>query len=254
MILCFSGTGNSKFVADALSEKISDKVISINDILKKNRKREFKSEKPFVIVAPVYAWQLPQIINEFIESSSFEGSDKIYFVATMGKDTGNTDKYCKKLCSKIGMIFMGFTGITMPDNYVFAVKMKSKEECEEILRNSLPAIEDTAEKILALEKIKLTDRSILRGLKSGMVNKMFNQYARNDNGFTVSDKCTLCSACVKLCPLNNIKIKNDKITFMHNCTNCYSCIHHCPTQALNIQGHTENNGRYVCPDYKTFEK
>lgn len=254
MILCFSGTGNSKFVADALSEKLSDKIVSINDILKKNKKREFSSEKPFIIVAPIYAWQLPQIVNEFIESASFSGTDKIYFVATMGKDTGKTDKYCKKLCKKINMNFMGFTGITMPDNYVFADAMKSKEENEERIRSSLAAIENTADLILAGEKIKRTDKSSLRGLKSGMVNKMFNQYARNDNGFVTSDKCTLCGTCVKLCPLNNIKIKNDKITFLHNCANCYSCIHHCPEQALDIQGHTENNGRYVCPDYKTFVK
>ena len=34
MILYFTGTGNSKFVADYLAEKLEDDVLSINKILK----------------------------------------------------------------------------------------------------------------------------------------------------------------------------------------------------------------------------
>lgn len=35
MILVFSGTGNSKYVADALADRIDDEVVSLNDIIKR---------------------------------------------------------------------------------------------------------------------------------------------------------------------------------------------------------------------------
>ena len=55
MILFFSGTGNSKFVAETIAADTGDERVSLNEVLKKGVKPAFHSEKPFVLVAPIYA-------------------------------------------------------------------------------------------------------------------------------------------------------------------------------------------------------
>ena len=59
MILYFSGTGNSRYVAEKISKITDDSVISINEILKSRNKDIIESEKPFVFVCPTYAWRIP---------------------------------------------------------------------------------------------------------------------------------------------------------------------------------------------------
>ena len=48
MILYFTGTGNSKFVADYLAEKLNDETLSLNNIIKAGGSLVCESEKPYV--------------------------------------------------------------------------------------------------------------------------------------------------------------------------------------------------------------
>lgn len=76
MILCFSGTGNSLYVARQLNVVIKDEIISINEYLKEDKEKIFNSNKPFIIVAPTHAWRMPRIIESFIKESNFNGNKK----------------------------------------------------------------------------------------------------------------------------------------------------------------------------------
>ena len=68
--------------------------------------------------------------------------------------------------------------------------------------------------------------------------------------YTVSEACNGCGKCVKLCPVNNIKMHLGKPQFSDNCMGCYGCIHKCPEKAINLGKRTEGKTRYVCIDYK----
>ena len=64
MIFYFSATGNSRFVAKVLADHCQDELVCLNDYLKNNSKGEFSSEKPYVLVAPVYAWKIPARVQD----------------------------------------------------------------------------------------------------------------------------------------------------------------------------------------------
>ena len=51
-----------------------------------------------------------------------------------------------------------------------------------------------------------------------------------------SKKCIGCGKCVKLCPMDNIKIENNKAVSLDKCTMCYRCINNCPTCAITLLG------------------
>ena len=48
------------------------------------------------------------------------------------------------------------------------------------------------------------------------------------------EKCTGCSACVDVCPVNAIKIKKDKAIVGDECVECGACINECPNEAIAL--------------------
>ena len=89
MILYFTGTGNSRHIARLISKEIDDEVISINELIKSGSNNEIKSDKPFVIIAPTYAWRIPMVVEKFIKNTKLSGNKKVYFILTCGADTGD---------------------------------------------------------------------------------------------------------------------------------------------------------------------
>lgn len=254
MIFYFTGTGNSKFVADFLGEALQDEIVSINDIVKYNKEMSFASSKSYIIVAPVYAWRLPNVVENFIHKAIFKGNNQLYFIGTMGSESGNCDRYCKKLCLNKGMEYMGFSGISMPNNYVISDVMLDKAEVNQKLKDALPSMNGIATSILQNKTIAKQDRTSCSALKSGIVNPLFRKFMISSNQYVVSDTCIGCSKCKELCVTNNIVMENGKPQFSNQCINCYACLHHCPKQAINIKGKTEKHGRYVCPEYIDWAK
>lgn len=248
MILCFTGTGNSLHVADGLAKHLGDQVVSLNNIIKCNLERKFVSDLPFIVVAPIYAWRLPRIIEELLPACTFEGSKKMYFVPTMGSQTGKADEYCAEICKEIGMEFMGLCGIPMPDNYVLMAKMPGEEEIMRKLAEAEVKINHIAQAIKNGIFITKTDKTPMAGFLSGPVNNMFIKMATSDKKYNVNSECIKCGLCEMVCPVNNIKLEDGKPVFTGNCIACYSCIHRCPKAAINIGNKTQNHGRYLCPE------
>ena len=67
-------------------------------------------------------------------------------------------------------------------------------------------------------------------------------------------KCTLCGSCVKLCPVDNVVMENNKITFKDKCVRCFACIQWCPTGAIEF-GRLKINEKvhYINPHIKMSE-
>lgn len=163
MILYFTSTGNSKFVAEILKLYLQDTAVSLNHIFKNNLKLEFYTETPYVIVCPIYAWRLPRKIETFLKKAHFNGSQSIYIVATMGDSYGLADQYCKKIFLKRKMDYKGFAGILMPDNYMVSNKMLSKNEAISKIQSNLPYLHEISKHILNRSELemKLSSKKML---------------------------------------------------------------------------------------------
>ena len=118
MILYFSGTGNSRFVARLIADTLGDEVVSINAYLKDGSERSFSSETPYVVVCPTYCYAIPTAVRDFLLSASFSGSADMYFVMTCGASIGGAPYLNDRLCRRIGMNHMGTEKLVMPDNYL----------------------------------------------------------------------------------------------------------------------------------------
>ena len=48
------------------------------------------------------------------------------------------------------------------------------------------------------------------------------------------EKCTGCGVCVDICPVEAIKIENDKAVISDECVDCGACVNQCPKEAISI--------------------
>ena len=69
MISYFSGTGNSRYIAEVINSVIEDKLVSINECLKNNL--IVSLEQQYIIVCPTYAWRIPRVVEQFIRTNHF---------------------------------------------------------------------------------------------------------------------------------------------------------------------------------------
>lgn len=253
MILYFTGTGNSKYAADMLTEALNDEEVSLNNVIKNHLTLSFHSEKPFVLCAPIYAWRFPKVVEDVLWGSSFVGSHNFYFIGTMGLNSGNCDKYCEKLCTKKCLGFMGFSGVVMPSNYL-PTGVPTKREVDDKLAAAQLTLGALAERIKSGERIEKTDVTSLSWLKTNAVHPLFSAFVGQKNYYTVSDACVGCGLCAALCPTDNVTLRNHRPEFGGKCISCFCCIQRCPMHAINIKGKTEYMGRYVCQKYKKQDK
>jgi ferredoxin len=246
MILCFSGTGNSRFAAKLIGTVTGDVMVSANGLIKSGSKEALHSDKPFVFVCPTYAWRLPRVFERFIRETALTGSTRAYFVMTCGGETGNAARYIKRLCAVKGLEFMGLKSVLMPENYIALFEVPDKVKADEIIRKAVPEITSAAETIksglkLPEEKVRLLDR-----VYSTIVNPFFYPFVVHAKGFYATDACTGCGKCEALCPLNNITRASGRPAWGDRCTHCMACICACPAEAIEYKNHSKGKPRYYC--------
>ena len=244
MVFYFSGTGNSKYVAEQIANYINDKIISINDLIKNNKESAFKSETPLIIVVPTYAWRIPKVVEQWIRITKFEGNKDIYFVLTCGDSVGNAGFYAKKLCKETGLNFRGLAPIIMPENYLAIFPTPDKYQCQVIIKKSKPYTEILVKLIQKGESFPESKVSLIGKLQSGIINLIFYPLIVKDKGFTVSNDCISCNKCALNCPLNNIELISGKPVWKGNCTHCMACIAYCPTEAIEYKSTSKGRHRH----------
>lgn len=247
MVLFFSGTGNSAYAARLIAEKLEDEAVSLNLKIKHNDTKMLFSEKPWVICCPVYAWRMPRVVEKWLLAAELCGNREIYFVFTCGDSIGNAGGGAKALCVKKKMLYRGCGGVVMPENYIAMFNAPEKKEALEIVEGAEKRILEIAKRIGEHKLLRVRAFGAADRIKSGVVNDVFYKMFVKTDKFYADDSCVLCGKCVKVCPLNNIKISDGRVNWGKNCTHCMACICTCPEEAIEYGKISKGKPRYVCP-------
>jgi ferredoxin len=148
-----------------------------------------------------------------------------------------------------GKSLSGGYSISMPGNYIKMIDYEETEQSRK-LSTSKNEIETIANKILSCVTEVSPDK---RGFISNIVNSIWQQRVKDsDKSFFATGSCNSCGICEKVCPVNNIKIANDRPEWRHKCEECLSCIHFCPQLAIQTQN-TRNRSRHHHPEIAVDE-
>ena len=248
MILYFSATGNSAYVARRIAENTGDSALDLFGRIKTGDNTALESSSPWVIVAPTYAWRLPHIVEHILENTALGGSDDMYFVLTAGSGCGGASNYARELCARIGKRFMGLSCVVMPENYIAMFRAPKHDKAVRIVRKAAPVVDGISADIAAGRMLKTKGDGLTGRFMSTAVNRIFFGHFVRDKKFRTTDKCIGCGRCASLCPLNNIAFENGRPAWHGNCTHCMACICGCPAEAIEYGRASIGQVRYKCPE------
>ena len=189
MILYFSGTGNSKYVAKRIADALGDEIVNLNDRIKASNISPVETGERLNIVTPTYAWRIPRIVRDWLLKTELRGAKRAWFVMTCGSEIGNADKYNRDLCAEKNLTCMGTAQIVMPENYIAMFSAPQADEACKIVAKAEPSIERAIAAIQSNQPFAPTRNNLYDRFMSGPVNPVFYKCFVKADAFTVSDAC-----------------------------------------------------------------
>ena len=242
-VIFFTGTGNSKYVAERIAEMTGAGITDAGRKIKADETIVVKDED-VVICTPVYAWRTPRILEEWLRRSDFNAAKRIWYVMTCGDQIGGADKFNAQLSRDLGCQHMGTGEIIMPENYIALFNAPFPEEARQIIADAEGPITACGQLIADGIPIPPAPQKIVYKMSSSAVNSIFSKIFIKDKAFRAEDNCISCGQCVDLCPLNNITIVSGRPQWGGNCTHCMACICYCPKEAIEYGRGSRGRFRY----------
>ncbi|WP_167957446.1 EFR1 family ferrodoxin [Anaerosporobacter faecicola] len=223
-ILYFSTTGNNIYVA----KKFGGKAISMVQA-NKQEKLEFVDDQ-IGIVVPVYGLCIPPYVNEFLHKVTLR-SPYIFGVVTYGFYAGATINQLEKIGKECGIPFAYINKLEMVENYLPGFEMEKEKKKHADVDEKLSLIINDVK-----EKQKKITRATVVGKFLTKTHEMKYAYPigiGTTTYFQVEDSCTGCGICGKVCPMDNIELK-EKPVFGQQCSSCMACTQNCPKNAIRM--------------------
>lgn len=244
MIYYFSATGNSRASAEYLKEYLGES-ISAMDIRKD--KIVTCNDDYVGFIFPVYCYDAPKDIIEFIKKCKISISSYCFCIVTCGGDAGNTLYTLSEVFNKMSVKLSYAKAITLPDN---TARLLGNPYNLDSLKTHTSIISDIAEEIKRKkEYIENINYSVDSYRKC---KETWNFIYKEFRPQCIKENCISCGLCIQNCPVQNIKVKNGKPMFQNECMYCLACIHHCPQAAISFGSYSlEVATQY---DYKKFQK
>lgn len=249
VIYYFSGTGNSLFVARELGSSLGGaELVHMASALRGGVPADADR---IGLVFPVYMWGLPLIAARFAEKLSGLSGKYIFAVSTMGGSAGLTLQQLDGILRRGGARLSCGFNVKMPGNYIPMKGAQPSAEVSSIIDGARSRVKEIA-RLIASGADGIVERgpwysrllsSAVYAIGSAKINGM-------DGKFAADSKCTSCGLCAKICPVENIVMKDGRPCWQHRCEQCMACIQWCPVSAIQYGRATEGRVRYRNPGIK----
>ncbi len=236
MIFYFSGTGNSKWVAQEIANRIHDTAV---DIMGYNQVLDFQKEEQIGFVFPIYAWGVPEPMLNFVKKLP-NNKNFTFAVCTCGADAG----LAMKELSKVYFLHSSYS-ILMPSNYIIGENVEKEDIIKFKINKAKDGMENISKEIQQKKSVYRVTEGKLAFLKSKFGTAGFEKFARSTSLFYADDRCVSCGICEIQCPAKTIIIRDRKPVWGEACYQCLKCIHTCPEHAIQYGKHTSRRGRYT---------
>lgn len=221
-IFCFSGTGNSYWIAREIGKYFS----VVPELITKfsGTQSIIVEDEQVGIIAPVYLNDIPRVVKEFLLRLSFTGNNP-YVFAVLSSGSGKNKNGFQNISIALAQ---HHAQLSFADDIMMPSSFQTRENMGEVLSEAPQKI---AEICKAVEEKRLNYAQ-----KGGTIlPKNFTQLSflyKSLTRMTVTDQCNGCGLCAKLCPTNNITIEKGKAVRGNNCIACVACANWCPNHAI----------------------
>jgi len=258
LVLFFSGTGNTKVLADLFSQKMNAKCSSIEDDI--DFSIELKKHDTIAFCYPIYASRVPRIMREFVHNNmnALIGKKVIILVTQQGF-SGDGARVFTDLFEDGTIEVIYAEHFNMQQNMcnipVYSMIFKPTEKsAHKFLKRTEEKINTVCNNIKKgiVKKRGFSKASKLLGSIQG---KMWQKNSKDIEPVRLEKKlindvrihrgCNVCNICTKICPTSNLLNNKGKIETLNSCTICYRCVNMCPQKAITIYFHRKPKWQYM---------
>ncbi len=231
LILYFSATGNTRFLAHRLKSMLGDEDTDIMS-LKSFQKQGIPPVDELIIMSPIHAFSITPLVINAVQSIDSTFIKKLHIINvgcnTLWINEGASLPLLKIARQKNWALGINKT-VAMPLTIVYRFP---RDKGSEIIRESLTTLSHLAKAILE-EKQDFTPiprRAVLLSKISKLEHQAVKLFGLE---LFANHKCSQCNGCAKLCPTKNITTYEGRPPkFGCNCMMCMSCIYSCPSSAI----------------------
>ena len=233
-IFYFSSTGNSLYIAKRIGASFSESVFFIP-----HYQGGFDQFQDIVIVSPVYSFGLPKHVYDFL--ITLPKTPAVYVVLNYGDMMGGADYYTYQLAKKHEVNIRAVYAVKMPENFTLTFSTPQLYN-----RMILKSAEKKTERLIDRIKSKQEHLPSKKKTNEAAYEKNKANWHLLAADFNVKDNCTKCKKCIRICPVDNIALIEDKIRFSDKCVACLGCYHRCPQKAI-VYKNKHKKDRYMNP-------
>ena len=261
LILYFSGTGNTEFVAQYIKKHLSCDMFEIELFPLELFKSENISKYDALIFGfPVYALDIPVFIQEYLKDIPTTKTKSVFIFCTKALSSGTSLKHAIEIFKKSGYNPLGYADVKMPGSDGLAFLKKDSPMVHKIINidfSTLEGVDNLVNRIKKVTKVLENDgvEQFCLNVNSNIANSFFSSILKKTfivmegwlkRKFWADKNCIKCKKCERICPANNIKV-NEKVSFGSNCYLCMRCVHQCPMEAIQIGKKTVGKFRWRGP-------
>lgn len=248
MIYYYTGTGNSLWVARTLAEELGDtELISIPAV--KTASQESEADC-IGLVFPVYMWGIPASVIRLVDSFAALTPKYLFAVAVNAGQVAGTLVQMEKLVKVHRMSLEAGFEITMPSSYIPWGGPGPQEKLQKLFEAARKKIGTIALAVREKKRVPVEQGPLWqRVLFSSVLYRMsFPRVPSMDREFWVDDRCNGCGTCQRVCPADNINIREGRPVWNQRCEQCFACLQWCPREAAQYGKNTPRYPRYHHPE------
>lgn len=247
MLFYFSGTGNSRWVAQQLGKALQETVYRITEAIP-HPVYTLQPGERLGFVFPVYSWGPPSVVLDWLARLKCSKTPSyLYFVCTCGDDVGKTARIFSKAAERRGWQCQAGFSVTMPNTYVclpgFDIDSSAVEKQK--IQAAVLRMRQVSEQITGKAAQFDCHEGSIPFIKSYLLRPLFNRFLMSASRFQVTDACVSCGKCERVCPMHNIQMQAGKPEWGTQCSMCLACYHHCPKHAVAYGKQTAKKGQYI---------
>lgn len=276
MIRYFSGTGNTRAVAERLATLLGESAAPMPGAQDLYKRETPDAPAPkdcdagtspggsggkgeaLGLCFPVYAWGPPRAVLQWITAQGGAGKLQqytyIYMVCTCGDDCGRTTRLMRRALARYHATLQAAWSVAMPNTYIalpgFCIDPDAVAR-QKVLATS-ERLAGIAHAIRARHAgIDATVPGALPWIKTYVLRPLFNRFLAREGRFRLeASRCTHCHRCEHACPAANIRLEDSELpAWQHHCADCLACVHACPTRAIDLGRFTRGKARYAAKRY-----
>lgn len=231
----FSGTDNTRKIAELYKKEIPNSDVTIYQIKKDNS--EYPNPNDFDLIGfgyPIHGFNAPEAFYKFIKQLPTVNNIKTFIFKTSGEPLHVNDSSSQKSLRcliKKGYEVLSEKHYVMPYNIIFR---HSDAMAKQMWIYAKGFVKVHVSEILNDVHEKISKPWIFQ-IHTAIVRIEWPFAKVHGKAFKIDyDKCISCQKCLKNCPMENISYNDGKFKFHNNCALCLRCSFYCPTNEISI--------------------